>query len=92
MFSQTHHNNEAKFENIKMSFSVFVISIASKRERELICMLSFTCNHLVSVRRDFLFVWVIGVNCVILLWHSLSLPYIFLPCKQESCVIASLQF
>ena len=55
-----------------------MISIASKREF-VICMLSFTCNYLVSVRRDFLFVWVIGVGCVILLWHSLGLPYIFMP-------------
>ena len=25
--------------------------------------------------RGFLFLWVLGMGCVILLWHSLSLPY-----------------
>ena len=28
-----------------------------------------------SVRRGFLFLWVFGMGCVILLWHSLGLPY-----------------
>ena len=26
-------------------------------KRELICLLLFTCNYVVSVRRDFLFLW-----------------------------------
>ena len=39
-------------------------------KRELIWLLSFTCNYVVSVRRGFLFLCVL-----ILLWHSLSLPY-----------------
>ena len=30
---------------------------------------------MVSVRRGFLFLWVLGMGYVILLWHSLSLPY-----------------
>ena len=25
--------------------------------------------------RGFLFLWVLGMGCVILVWHSLSLPY-----------------
>ena len=44
-------------------------------ERELICLLLFTCNHVVSVWRGFLFLRVLGMGYVILLWHSLSLPY-----------------
>ena len=44
-------------------------------KRELICLLLFTCNHVVSVRRSFLFLWVFGMGYVILLWHSLSLSY-----------------
>ena len=44
-------------------------------KRELICLLLFTCNYVVSVWRGFLFLWVLGMGCVILLWHSLSLPY-----------------
>ena len=44
-------------------------------KRELICLLLFTSNYVVSVRRGFLFLWVIGMGYVILLWHSLSLPY-----------------
>ena len=42
-------------------------------ERELICLLLFTCNYVVSVWRGFLFLWVLGMGYVILLWHSLSL-------------------
>ena len=46
-------------------------------ERKLICLdqLLFTCNYVVSVRRDFLFLWVLGMGYAFLLWHSLSLPY-----------------
>ena len=43
--------------------------------RELICLLSFTCNCVISVRRGFLFLLVLWMVCVILLWHSLGLPY-----------------
>ena len=41
-------------------------------ERELIRLLSFTCNYVVSVQRGFLFLLVLGMGCVILLWHSLG--------------------
>ena len=44
-------------------------------KRELICLLSFTCNYVVFVWRGFLFLWVLGMGYIILLWHSLSLPY-----------------
>ena len=44
-------------------------------KRELICLLLFTCNYVVSVWRGFLFLWMLGMGYVILLWHSLSLPY-----------------
>ena len=44
-------------------------------KRELICLLLFTCNYVVFVWRGFFFLWVLGMGYVILLWHSLSLPY-----------------
>ena len=44
-------------------------------KRELICLLLFTCNYVVSAWRGFLCLWVLGMGYVILLWHSLSLPY-----------------
>ena len=44
-------------------------------KRELICLLLFICNYVVCVWRGFLFLWVLGMGYVILLWHSLSLPY-----------------
>ena len=47
-------------------------------KRELICLLLFTCNCVVSVWRGFLFLWVLGMGYVILLWHSLSLHIIIL--------------
>ena len=39
------------------------------------CLLSFTCNYVVSVWRSFLFLLVLGMGCVILLWQTLGLPY-----------------
>ena len=47
-------------------------------KRELICLLLFTCNYVVSVWRGFLFIWVLGMGYVILLLHSLSLHIIIL--------------
>ena len=54
-------------------------STTSVGKRELVCLLLFTCNYVVSVWRGFLFLWVLGMGYVILLWHSLSLPYNYLP-------------
>ena len=55
-------------------------------KRELICLLSFTCNYVVFVWRGFLFLGVLGMGYVILLWHSLSLPYNYFEttCTQPS--------
>ena len=47
-------------------------------ERELICLLLFTCNYGISVWRGFLFLWVLRMGYFILLWPSLSLPYNYL--------------
>ena len=47
-------------------------------KRELISLLFLTCNYVVSVLRAFLFLWVLGMDYVILLWHSLSRPYNYL--------------
>ena len=55
-------------------------------KRELICLLLLTCNYVVSVWRDFLFLWVLGMGYVILLWHSLSLPYNYFR-KKTDCTI-----
>ena len=41
-------------------------------ERELICLLLFTCNYVVSVWRGFLFLWVLWMGYVILVWHSIN--------------------
>ena len=46
-------------------------------KRELICLLLFTCN-VVSVRRGFIFLLVLGMGCIILLLRSLRLPYNYL--------------
>ena len=43
--------------------------------RELIFLLLFTCNCVVSIKMGFLFLLVLGMGCIILLWHSLGLPY-----------------
>ena len=54
-------------------------------KRELICLLLFTCNYVVSVWRGFLFLWVLGMGYIILLWHSLSLLFITKtsPCNED---------
>ena len=57
-------------------------------KRELIFLLSFTCNYVVFVWRGFLFLWVLGMGYVILSWHSLSLPYNYLPHKNPLFVYA----
>ena len=44
-------------------------------KKELFFLLLFTCNYVVSVWRDFLFLLVFEIGCVILSWHSLGLPY-----------------
>ena len=58
---------------------LFIVTVVDQLtrfgKRELICQLLFTCNYVVSVWRGFLFLWVLGIGYVILLWHSLSLPY-----------------
>ena len=51
-------------------------------KRELICLLLFTCNYVVSVWRGFLFLWVLGTGYVILLWQSLSLPFNYVPAMR----------
>ena len=48
--------------------------ITSIGEERANCLLLFTCKYVVSIRRGFLFLWVLGMGYVILLWHSLSLP------------------
>ena len=58
------------------------ISIIRLGKRELICLLLFMCNYLVSVRRGLLFLLVLGIGFVILLWHSLSLPYNYFSNRQ----------
>ena len=57
-------------------------SITSVWEERNICLLSFTCNYVVSVWRGFLFLLVPWMGCVILLWHSLGIPYQYFAEKQ----------
>ena len=52
-------------------------------KRGLVFLLLFTCYFVVSVRRRFLFLLVIRMGYVILLWHSLDLPFIILVCTGK---------
>ena len=58
-------------------------------KRELICLLLFTCNYVVSVWGGFLFLWVLGMGYVILFWHSVSLPYNILGKVSLQCILAN---
>ena len=60
-------------------------------KRELICLLLFTCNYVVSVWRGFHFLWVLGMGYIILLWHSLSLHIIIFHMMRQICVRHLLQ-
>ena len=51
-------------------------------KRELVRLLLFTCNNVVSVWRGFLFLCVLGMGYLILLWHSLSLLYNYYTVRQ----------
>ena len=59
-------------------FSIYVIGSGSTtsvgEERANLSDVVYL-SYVVSVCRCFLFLWVFGMGCVILLWHSLSLPY-----------------
>ena len=46
-------------------------------KREQICLLPFTCSYVVSRQRGFLFRLELVMGCVILLRHSMGLPYNF---------------
>ena len=53
-----------------MSYFVFyclavVDQLPTLGKRELIFLLSFSCNYVVSVWIGFLFLWVLGIGCVI---------------------------
>ena len=56
-------------------------------KRELICLLLFTCNYVVFVWRSFLFLRVLGMDYIILLWHSLSLPYNYLVTNESLFIV-----
>ena len=56
-----------------VSFGGLITSVGE--ERELIFLLLFTCNYVVSVRRGFLFLLVLGIGYIFLVWHFLGLPY-----------------
>ena len=48
-------------------------SIGEERATNLSAIVTHT--SVFSARRDFLFLLVLGMDCVILLWHSPGLPY-----------------
>ena len=50
-------------------------SITSVGEERAYLSAVFTCNYVVSFWGGFIFLWVLGMCYVILLWHSLNLPY-----------------
>ena len=64
-----------------VSHSGSITSVGEERDN----LSAVVFNYVVSVRRGFLFLLVLGMGYVILLWHSLSLPYTYLLhlCNQE---------
>ena len=75
--------NHITFDQINLKLSTVVDQLPRLGKSELICLLLFTCNYVVSVRRGFLFLWVLGMGYVILLWHPLGLPYDYFAGEQH---------
>ena len=64
------------FYGVGVSCRILYSIVTSVGEERADCSANnSTNNYAVSVRRGFLFLLVLGMGCVILLWHSLSLPY-----------------
>ena len=61
-----------------MLLVIYILAVADQLprfgKRELTFLQAFTCNYVVSVRRGFLFLLVLGMGCVNFLWPSLDLP------------------
>ena len=51
-------------------------------KRELICLLWFTCNYVIS----FFFLWVLGMGYVIVVWYSLGLRFNCFALKDRLCI------
>ena len=51
--------------------------------RVLADQLLFTCNYVVSVGEDSLFLWVLGMGYLISLWHPLSAQYNHFVCTER---------
>ena len=51
-----------RFRSFVQYLQVVADNLPRLGKRELICQLSFTCNNVVSVRRGFLFLWVLGMG------------------------------
>ena len=68
-----------------------IISVGE--ERELMCLLLFACGCVVSVWRCFFFLWMLGMDCVVLLWHSMSLSYYYFEISdlESRWIVLSLQ-
>ena len=69
------------FKRIVNRFKRARYSLGIIGKRELICLLSFTCNYVVlcSERFPLPLGAYDGLTCILLLWHSLSLPYNYFP-------------
>ena len=46
-------------------FCILLMVLPRLGKKELICLLLFTCDYVVCVWRGFLFLWVLGMGCVI---------------------------
>ena len=78
------------------SFVVYMLAVVDQLprlgKRELICLILFTCNYVVSFRRGFLFLWVLEMGYIILFGHSLSLPIIILDISHIEHRVKALRF
>ena len=77
-----------------MLFGIYcVVKYSAVGEERAHILLSITCSFVVSVRSGFLFLWVLRIDYIILLWHSLGLPYNnFAPrSMKDECITVSIE-
>ena len=56
-------------------------------KRELFFLLLFTCNYVVSIRRGFLFLWVLGMGFVALTEPSIKLFGVQIASVPDLCIL-----
>ena len=79
----TNHRVSCPLASVKLIFPFFLaLYTGSLVSIVALWATCFSCYYVVSVRRGFLFLLVLGIGCLILLWHSLGIQYNYFVVRQ----------